>query len=45
MKKNIYILIAGEKWNNHVKNLAGHDSMSGDHVGNTFQMIVTSGTS
>jgi hypothetical protein len=45
MKTKYFILIAGDKWNNHVKNSADHDSMSGEHVGTTFGLIVTSGKS
>ena len=45
METKYFILIAGDKWNNLVKNLANHDSMSGEHVGTTFGLIVTSGKS
>jgi hypothetical protein len=33
-----------DKWNNHVK-ITDHDSMSGEHVGTTSGMIITSGKS
>jgi hypothetical protein len=33
-----------DKWNNHVK-ISDHDSISGEHVGTTSRLIVTSGKS
>jgi hypothetical protein len=34
-----------DKWNNHVKKSADHDSMSGEHVGTTSGLVITSGKS
>jgi hypothetical protein len=34
-----------DKWNNHVKKSADHDSMSGEPIGTTSGMIITSGKS
>ena len=45
MKTQYFILIAGDNWNNHVKNSVDHDSMSGEQVGIAFGLMITSGKS